>query len=74
MSNEQKGRVDRTQRVAQRVIGSDLSPVPALYEKCLLAKVKVIMTENTHLLNDCFRFNRSGIRLCPPRNPPFKFS
>ena len=33
MSHEQKGRTDRTRKIAQRVIGSELTPIQSLYDK-----------------------------------------
>ena len=36
MSNEQKGRIDRTRKTAQRVIGSELTPTQSRYDKRLL--------------------------------------
>ena len=66
LTNEQKGKMDRIRKLAQRVIGSELIPVQSLYDERVLRKVQGIMADATHPLNECYRFNRSGIRLCPP--------
>ena len=73
MSNEQKGKLDRTRKIAQRVVGSELLPIQSLYNERILAKVKKIMTDLTHPLHSCYVFNRSGIRLCPPRTRLARF-
>ena len=66
LTNEQKGKMDRIRKISQRVIGSELIPVHSLYDERVLRKVQGIMADATHPLNECYRFNRSGIRLCPP--------
>ena len=66
LTKEQKGKMDRTRKTAQRVIGSELIPAQSLYDERVLRKVQGIMADATHPLNACYRFNRSGIRLCPP--------
>ena len=73
LTQEQKRAMDKTRKIAQKIIGSELVPIQILYDQRVLAKAKSIMADPTHPLNDCFQFNRSQIRLCPPTTRRTRF-
>ena len=60
-------KLNRPRKIVQRLLGIDLPSLDDLYQERVLSKLRQIMQDPTHPLNDQFSFNRSGIRLCPPR-------
>ena len=64
--NEEK-KLNQPRKIVQRLLGIDLPSLDDLYQERVLSKLRQIMQDPTHPLNDQFSFNRSGIRLCPPR-------
>ena len=66
LTNQEKNRLERPRKIAQRIIGIDLPNIESRYIKQSTDEVKSIMKDITHPLNSCYNiFNRSGIRLCP---------
>ena len=72
-TQQNQNRLDRVRRVAQRIIGDDLSSITNLFEQRLLSKLDKIMKDQSHPLNQQYSFNRSGIRLRVPRTNRKRF-
>ena len=76
LTNQEKNRLERPRKIAQRIIVIDLPNIESRYIKQSIDKVKSIMKDITHPLNSCYIFNRSCIRLChtPTRLSRFRNS
>ena len=72
-TQQNRDRLDRVRRVAQRVIGQNLPSLNHLFERKVLSKIDKIMADKSHPLNEHYSFNRSGIRLCVPRTNRARF-
>ena len=72
-TQQNKDRLDRVRRVAQRIIGADLSSLSCIFEERMLSKAQKIMNDQSHPLNEHYTFNRSGIRLRVPRTNRTRF-
>ncbi|PIK37783.1 hypothetical protein BSL78_25381 [Apostichopus japonicus] len=59
--------LEQSRKVAQRVIGAQLPSLEYLYHERVCNKLKHIMQDPTHPLFQHYNYNRSGLRLCPPR-------
>ncbi|KAJ8032199.1 hypothetical protein HOLleu_25658 [Holothuria leucospilota] len=59
--------LEQSRKVAQRVIGVSLPSLECLYHERVCNKVKQIMQDPSHPLFKHYTYNRSGVRLFPPR-------
>ena len=66
-------RLEQPRKVVQRIVGVDLPSLEGLYFERVSRKVRQVMHDPTHPLSENFKFNRSGIRLCPPRTQKVRF-
>ena len=72
-TQQNRDRLDRVRRVAERVTGQDLPSLKHLFEQRVLSKIDKIMADESHPLNEHYTFNRSGIRLRVPRTNKARF-
>ena len=73
LSQQNRKKLQRVKKNAQRIISSILPPLDAGLETKTVAKLRAIMEDTSHPLFSCFVFNRSGIRLRPPQTKSLRF-
>ena len=66
-------KLNQPRKIVQRLLEKELPSLDQLYQDKVLSKLHQIMQDHTHPLNEQFSFNRSGIRLCPPRTQKTRY-
>lgn len=66
-------KLNKPRKIVQRILGIDLPLLDNLYQERVSSKLRQVMQDPTHPLNENFKFNRSGIRLCAPRTQKTRF-
>ena len=56
-------KLNQPRKIVQRLLGTDLPSLDDIYHERVLSKLRQIMQDPTHPLNDQFSCNRSGIHL-----------
>ena len=66
-------KLNQPRKTVQRMLGIDLPSLNDLYTERVYSKLRQVLQDPTHPLNENFNMNRSGIRLCAPRTQKTRF-